>query len=297
MNELGSETFKALCEHSRSLKTLGLLSLERTALQSLNELQHCVALETLKLEGGWSARGYPWATECKEVFQDVKQWLPKCAALKDLEFTVVPSAASILAEIFKSPAIRLLSLNIRTPDLDREFCASLPCQQSLRHLVIKISDQELLEADDERHVMLANAIACCHDLRELNTDELFTLEEVKTICASLPLLEDIVLNGDLIDDSFLWPMMHLSKLWSLSIDGPSTISPDALLDFLNQIGADPEGDHGGMQVSITNQNFDCKFTQVEEAKVGTLLWDRFRGSFDINYRMDPEEPHESDFSD
>ena len=297
MNELGSETFRALCEHSRSLKTLSLLSLERTALQSLNELQHCLSLETLKLEGGWTSRGYPWATECQTVFEEVKQWLQKCAALKELEFTVIPAATTLLAEVCKSPAIRLLSLSIKTPDLDKEFCASLPLQQQLQHLVVKIPEEELLESSDERHIMLANAIACCHDLRELDTNELFTLGEIRNICASLPLLEDIVLNGDLIDDMFLTPIMQLSKLKSLSIYGPSAISPAQLLEFLHQIGADPKGEHEGLQVYVANQNYDRKFSTAEEVKVAAVLWDRFRGRFDINYRMDPDELHESDFSD
>ncbi len=297
MNELGGETFKALCEHSRSLKTLSLLSLERPALQSLNELQHCLSLESLKLEGGWTSRGYPWATECKTVFQEVKMWLQRCAALKELEFTVIPAATTILAEVLKSPAIRLLSLSIKTPDLDKEFCASLPQQQQLQHLVVKIPDGELLEASDERHVTLANAIACCHELRELDTNELFTLEEIQNICGSLPLLEDIVLNGDLIDDMFLTPILQLSKLKSLSIYGPSAISSAELLEFLDQFGADPKGEHEGLQVYVANQNYDCKFSTAEEVKVATVLWDRFRGKFDINYRMDPDELHESDFSD
>jgi hypothetical protein len=110
-------------------------------------------------------------------------------------------------------------------------------------------------------------------------------------------LEDIVLNGDLIDNVFLTPISRLSKLKSLNVFGPSIISADVLLEFLEKLAADPEGMHEGLQVWISNQNYDSKFTDEEEAKVATVLWDLFRGRFDINYRLDPDELHESDFSD
>lgn len=297
MNEIGRETFKALGEHSSSLRSLSLFSLERTAFQALNELQHCLSLESLRLEGAPSARRYLWEAECKQAFQEVVQWLQKCTALRELEFTVVPTATTILAEVLKSPVVRLTSLSLLTFDLDKEFCLSLLKQQDLRHLAVKIRDEDLLEADDERHTMLANAVACCHELRELDTNELFSLEEIEHICASLPWLEEIVLNGDLIDNEFLTPLSRLSKLKSLNIFGPSVISPDVVLEFLEKLAADPKGKHDGLQVWISNQNYDSKFTDEEEAKVTSALWDLFRGRFDINYRLDPDELHESDFSD
>ncbi|KAK4152852.1 hypothetical protein C8A00DRAFT_15882 [Chaetomidium leptoderma] len=265
MNDIGGKTFKALCEHSRSLKTLSLLSLEWPVFGSLNELQHCLSLVSLKLEGAPSARRYAWGTECKQVVEEVVQWLQKCAALEDLEFTVVPTSTTILAEVLKSPAINLTRLSLKTSDLVNEFHASLRQQQRLQHLVVKITDEELLEGSDERHMLLADAIACCHELRELDTNELFTFEEVEHICASLPLLEDIVLNGELIDDFFLEPIAQLSKLKSLNIFGPS--------------------------------DFDSRFPHEEEVELVTRLWERFSGRFDVNYRMDPNELHESDFSD
>jgi len=292
LNELGSQTFKSLCEHARSLKTLSLLRLELVALQSLNELQDCLSLESLKLEGAWSARGFPWETECKQVFQEVVQWLQNCTSLKVLEFTMIPASTTILAKVLKSPSIRLLSLSIKTPDLDKEFCEALPVQQRLQHLAVKIPDEDLLEASDERHMILADAITCCHELRELDTNELFTFEEIERICASLPLLEDIVLNGDLIEDVFLAPIRQLKNLKSLTTYGPSSFSLDALLDFINQLGADPEGDHDGVQIYITNQDYDFRFTAAEEATVRSALSAKLRGRFDINYRADPEDLHE-----
>jgi hypothetical protein len=296
MNELESGTFKALCEHSRSLKSLGLFSLERPALESLHELQHCLSLETLKLEVAWSAQRYDWEANSKQCFQEVIQWLTKCAGIKDLDFREIPASTKILAEVLKSPNIRLLNLSLKTLDFDKEFCASLPKQTELRDLTIRL-DEELLEPSEERRTTLADAIACCHELRELDTNELFTFEDIQQMCFSLPLLERIAMYGDLIDDVFLAPIAKLSKLKSLNIYGPSIISPDALLDFLDRIGADPDGEHEGLQVYIANQNYDFKFTDQEEVRLGTEFYNRFKGRFDINYRADPDELHESDFSD
>jgi hypothetical protein len=296
MNEIESETFKALCEHSRSLKSLGLFSLERPALESLNELQQCLLLESLKLEAAWNAQRYDWEANSKQRFQDVIQWLSKCASMKELDFRSIPASTKILAEVLKSPPIRLLALNLKTLDFDKELCASLPKQTQLRELSIRF-DEELLEASEERRAVLAKAIASCHDLRELHTNELFTLEDIKLLCSSLPLLERVAMYGDLIDDVFLLPIATLSKLKSLSIYGPSIISSDALWDFLDQLGADPDGEHEGLQVDIANQNWDFKFTEQERGRLWNEFYDRFKGRFDINYRLDPDELHESDFSD
>ncbi|KAK4123550.1 hypothetical protein N657DRAFT_573148 [Parathielavia appendiculata] len=296
MNELQRKTFKALCNHSRSLKSLALLSLERPALESLNELQHCVSLESLKLEGDWSAQVYDWQTESKQSFQEVVQWLKDCASLKELDFRVIPASTTILADVLKSPTVRLLSLSLKTLDFDDEFCAALQNQSQLQELSIRF-DEELIELSEERRTPLADSIACCHELRELDTNELFTFDNTNHMCSSLPLLERIVMYGDLIDDVFLGPIAKLSKLKSLNVYGSSIISPHVLMDFLDQLEADPDGEHEGLQVYIANQNYDFRFTDDEEAWLGTEFHNRFKGRFDINNQMDPDELHESDFSD
>ncbi|KAL2017145.1 hypothetical protein VTK56DRAFT_2567 [Thermocarpiscus australiensis] len=297
LNEIGRETFTALREHSRSLKTLGLLSLERAALQSLNELSDCLALTSLTLEVASNTQRYPWGTECKQVFQEVVQWLQKCVSLKEIDFMFVPGAATILAELLKTPAIRLASLSIRAIDIDLAFYESLAHQKQLRHLVVKIVDYDILEASEPRHVLFADAICNCPELRELDTNELFTLEDLERISSALPELEDIVLNGDLIDDDFLIPLRRLPKLRSVNVFGPSSISTGGLLSFLDDIERDPEGAHEGLMFYIANQNWDSKFSEEEELTMGRVFSERFRGRFDINYRQDPDELHESDFSD
>jgi hypothetical protein len=297
MNEIGAETFKALCNHSDSLNSLGLLSLKRSGFQSLNELQHCLSLKSLRLEGASSARSYLWDTESQQVYEEVIGWLQKCASLQELEFVSVPASTSILTEVLKSPAIHITSLSLLTATVDGEFYMSLRKQQQLRHLVVKIIDDDVLEAGDERHMVLAEAISSCEELRELDINELLSFDAVDYICGSLPSLETLALDGDLIDDMFLTPISRLPKLKSLNILGASIISPDALLGFLDKISGEPGGEHEELQLYISNQNSDFKFTDEEEVRVATVLRNRFRGRFDINYQLDGDELHESDFSD
>ncbi|GAB1320381.1 hypothetical protein MFIFM68171_10591 [Madurella fahalii] len=297
VNEIGAETFKALREHSRSLKTLGLFSLERPGLQSLNELGDCLALESLTLEAASSAQLYPWATECKGVFGEVIQWLQKCSSLRALEFMHVPSSTTILAHVLKEPSIRLTTLSLEAVDVDNEFYSSLTRQSQLRHLLVKILDDDLLEDSDQRHLLFADAVCYCHQLRDLDTNELFTVEDLDNISTAVPTLEEIVLNGDSIDDEFLIPLSRLSRLNSLNIFNPSNISAGALLRFLDEIGQDPAGRHEGLQVYIANQNAEFRFSDEEEAMVASTLSACFKGRFEINYRQDPDELHESDFSD
>ncbi len=217
MNHLGSETFKALCKHSSSLKHLTLLSLEKTALVCLNKLQHCLSLESLELEVDSSACRYPWETARRDVFLGVARWLQGCTELKNLGFIVIPSGTTLLAEVFKSAPNRLLSLRIKTSETTKEFCDSLPQQRCLRHLVVEFTEKGLPGMDNGRPPMLANAIAGCHGLRMLGTNELFNFDEFKTVFDSLPLMEAIVLGGDPIDDIFLEPLKQLSHLKALSI--------------------------------------------------------------------------------
>ncbi|KAK4106363.1 hypothetical protein N658DRAFT_482253 [Parathielavia hyrcaniae] len=297
MNGLQRKSFGALCNHSRSLKRLALLRLERPSLESLNELQHCLALESLKLECNWTAQAYNWQTESKTCFQEVVQWLKECASLKELDFKLIPATTTLLAHVLKSPTVHLLNLSLMTLDYDNAFCAVLPNQSQLRELAIRFGD-ELIELSEERRTPLADAIGCCHELRGLDTNELFTFDNIRHLCSSLPLLEDMAFSGDLIDDVFLGPIAKLRKLKSISIDGPSIVSPHALLDFLDQLEAAPDGgEHEGLQMYIANQNYDFRFTDEEEAQFVTEFRNRFNGRFDINNQTDPDELHESDFSD
>ncbi|AEO57856.1 hypothetical protein MYCTH_2110233 [Thermothelomyces thermophilus ATCC 42464] len=277
-NEVARETFRALCVHSQSLKNLDLLSLDLPAFHSLDELRHCLSLESLKLGPTPEASTYPWHIECKDAFEGVVRWLQNCTSLSDLGFTVVPLATTLLAQVLKSPAVHLEGLKIETMEFDIEFCSSLAHQQQLQHLTLRIWDEDLLDADDQRRAVFAAAIARCRNLRELDTNELFSLEDLDRICSSLPLLETMAVTGTFVDDEFLLRISRLSTLKRLFLYGPSF---EVLLRFLGKLAADPEGHHEGLQLHIPDQ-VDTHMTEQKEAQVATIIKELFGGRLEYH---------------
>ncbi|KAL2136120.1 hypothetical protein VTI74DRAFT_5343 [Chaetomium olivicolor] len=294
MNEIGGETFKALCGHAASLKTLVLYSLQQSAFQSLNELRHCLAVEALQLEAASTVQNYPWD---KQTYAEVVQWLQNCASLKKLEFANIPTSTKVLADVLESPSVRLTSLELKKLNAFDELHRALSKQKQLQHLLIQFTNDDLLDVLGEYRANLADAIASLHQLRKLVTNIPFNAEELRCLSSTLRWLEELVLDGEIMDDDTFLHLSQLSKLRTLNILGPSLISPRVAMDFVEKMGQDEEGEHEGLHVYVSNQLWDSKFTGLEEAKVATAFWDRFRGRFEINYRADPDELHESDFSD
>ncbi|KAL2164341.1 hypothetical protein VTH06DRAFT_3557 [Thermothelomyces fergusii] len=281
-SEVARETFRALCVHSRSLRNLELLSLGLPAFQSLDELRHCVSLESLELGPSPEAVIYPWHIECRDAFEGVVRWLQNCTPLSHLGFTMVPAVTTLLARVLKSPTFHLESLRIETQiEFDKAFCRSLAHQQQLQHLTLRIWDEDLLYADDDRCIEVAAAVARCRNLRELDTNELFDLQNLDRICSSLPLLETMAVTGTFIDEEFLRRISRLSKLKRLFLYGPSCISFDVLLGFLEKLAADPEGHHEGLQLHIPDQ-LDAHMTEQQEAQLVAIIEERFRGRLEYH---------------
>ncbi|KAK0630573.1 hypothetical protein B0T17DRAFT_486498 [Bombardia bombarda] len=295
MNEIGEHTFQALSGHALSLKRLGLFSLKRSAFESLNRLGDCRALESLNLEASSDALHLRWDGPLQHVFSEVVQWLGQCTRLEELEFVRVPGATTILGQVLKSPDVRLTNLNLKSDDFDEEFYRSLCHQQSLRQLMVRIVDDDVLEAGEVRRMLFVDALCHCRELRELDTNEMFTLDEFDRITTAAPTLEEIVSNGELIDNSFFLPLLRLKQLKSLIVFGPSSFTVEGIHGFLKDLEADPEARHEGIQLYVAAQNWELKFSPQEESGLMEEIRRRFGGKLDIAYRPDPDEMHESDF--
>ncbi|KAM7223712.1 hypothetical protein V8F06_000728 [Rhypophila decipiens] len=297
-NDLGEESFKALAGHSKSLKKLGLFNLERDAFGSLNHLTSCLELETLSLEADTTAMSLRWDGPLAAVYAEIVQWLQQCVHLRSLDFQGVPRGTEMLSEALKSPGIHLKTLNVKSDDFSPDLYDSLRSQNGLTQLAVRIVDEDVLEEGEERREQLVEAICQCPDLRELETNELLTINQFTQITTALPTLEEIDLNGDLIDDSFLLPLMNLSKLKAFTVFGPSSFTFDGILEFLNNLDSNSSsGDHEGFQLYLGDQIFEYKFTADEEKMLQAEMRQRFGGKLDITYRADPDELHESDFTD
>ncbi|KAK0736853.1 hypothetical protein B0T21DRAFT_286587 [Apiosordaria backusii] len=302
LNNLGKKTFKALGAHSKSLKRLDLFSLEPSALASLHELHHCVAIEELSLEGNYMAQAYHWQEENKSAFSEVVDWLIQCVSLKELDMILVPNSTVLLSELAdpKLTIFELTSLTLKLNELDNEaFYGFIKRQESLRQLTLRFVDDEILEGWPDRNDVFAEALLHLSDLRELDTNELFTAENINLMAqCGLDSLEDIVLNGDMIDDEFFLNLLGFEHLKSLSIFGPSCVTGPSICRFIDLLSTrDSSEAHEGLQISISSQVWELQLGEEMEKTISEMIKEKFGGTFDITYRPDPDELHESDFSD
>lgn len=264
------------------------------AVGSLNHLSQCLEIEHFTLEATREARNLQWD---ESVYSEVVQWLQRCDNLFTLDFQKVPGGTKILGEALESSKIRLRTLNVKSDDISPELYQSLGSQTDLVQLSVRIVDEDILEAGEGRRDQLVDSIRQCHELRELETNELLSIDQFTQITAALPMLREIDLNGDLIDDTFLAPLLKLPQLKAFTVFGPSNFTFDGILDFLEALDSDPAGEHAGFQIYIGDQIWDSKFSQFEEDYLVEEMLLRFEGRIDITYRADPDELHESDFSD
>ncbi|KAK4232082.1 hypothetical protein QBC38DRAFT_353328 [Podospora fimiseda] len=298
-NSLGGKTFEALNSfHSTSLKRLTLQDLDRSALLSLPALSDCVNLEKLILEGGWGTRTFQWE---QEPLSEMKEWFKNCTMLKELDLTVIAKATEILTEALKHSKARLTSLNLKLVDHKKEFYEILANQTNLRQLTLKIVDDTTLEATDGRRDAFVNALCNMAHLRELDTNELFTAEDIGKISRSTHVLEELVLNGDIILDDFIFELSRMKHLRSINIFGPSSLTPYGLKRLIKEFEKHRREInkhlHDGLFIWIANQMAEAPFPNFEEALLSDRVRIIFGGKFEMMYRREPNELQESDFSE
>lgn len=126
-NEVGNETFMALQQHSSSLQKLCLMRLNPTALRSLHQLRHSLAITTLAIEGNDMVEGFGWLDYDNPAdFEEVAEWLSKCASLRELLLARGSNATGLLLKIENnlgmieddSPVMELTSLNLDLTELN-----------------------------------------------------------------------------------------------------------------------------------------------------------------------------------
>ncbi|KAK4137244.1 hypothetical protein BT67DRAFT_438501 [Trichocladium antarcticum] len=280
--DTGPETFKALRGHSNTLKRLSFGDLRHSTFESLHELGVCHALEDLTIDCQLSDQESLWEATSKQIFKDSKQWLQSSCALRNLRAWNFPISAVDFADILSTPNFSLTTLNLRgflIGDPFR-FYASLALQSKLRRLVVIIWNP--LDADEVRSQVLADGICKLSDLRELQLNEAFTLQQLENICASAPLLETVVLAEHHMDDGCLAPLAKLSNLKFLAFEGISRISAQALMKFIAVLQADPFGSHEKLKIRLQIQNPDM-MPSDDQTMVANALVDAFGGQFDVTF--------------
>ncbi|KAK4174010.1 hypothetical protein QBC36DRAFT_334604 [Triangularia setosa] len=298
-NNIGKETFSALGRHSTSLQELRLFSLEPAALASIYKLQDCLAIKKLAIEGNHMAQTFEWLKESLSDFEKVVDWLAKCASLSELSLIRVPDATELLSMLSHAPSFKLTSLTLKLNELDElnepGLYAFIGEQQALRHLTVRLISDEPLDIDG----FLATPLMNLSKLEKLDTNVPFSTWELGCCVPYLKNLEEMVLNGDMIHDEYLVHLLHLPKLKSLTILGPSCITGEGLLRFMDMLRGhnDAREAHDGLRISILSQNWDDRLGEATERKVSDYIRRHYGGTFDITCLRDPDEMHESDFSD
>jgi hypothetical protein len=306
-NSIREKTFKALKGHSESLRGLGLCLEQPAALSALNLLSDCKNLKWLTIEATGSARSLDWEREKKQEFLEVLSWLRGCLSLTSLDLVHVPNSSSILSQVLQVPEIKLKSLDVKLQDTDERFYSALGSQTSLESLVVRTND-ELVDIAGPRHAQFVSSICSCTKLRKLDLmNEVLTLEDVYNIMESLRVLDDFSFDGELIDDDFLPPLANIAYLRTLNINALSNFSFAGLLNFVNDLASLDEssvsGDshgshpHDGVRIYIMRQVGEHKFSDQEERLLTVETDRRLGGRIEITYEGDPDELHESDFSD
>ncbi|KAK0646556.1 hypothetical protein B0T16DRAFT_458462 [Cercophora newfieldiana] len=300
VNSIGEATFRALTGHSVSLKRLGLMSLVPLAWESIDVLS-TPNLESLALEA--DSRGRRMEPEMAE---NILLWLKQCVCLKELEmtsFSLTDTTDTILDDLLESPDMKLTSLVLQRWGASPRMCfRHLGTQTELRNLVITtIHDDDEVTLFSTAHNQLTSALTTqLHNLRHLATSWPFGIDQIRNIVQSNPYLEELVLNGYTFDndeETFLDILKGLSYLKSIQIVSETTYEMDTIIDFLDALEADPAGDHEGFQLYMAQQEYAYRFTDTQEVVIDTEIKRRFGGRFTVNYTADPEELHESDFSD
>jgi hypothetical protein len=277
---------------------LGLMSIEPAAWESI-DLLSTPNLGSLVLEPSGIARNLE-----RRIAEKVLLWLKQCVCLKELEITSFPLTDAVLDDLLENPDIRLTSLILkRWEPGPKRFYRNLGLQTDLRHLAMPSVEDDVDDDDlvlGEAHMCFSTALMQLHNLRRLVTNEPFTLDEFSRIIESNLLLEELVFNGYGGAEealSFLNLLKCLSHLKSVQIVSETAFSVATIQDFLSAID-DPEfADHAGFQFYLAQQEHASRFSDCQEEELDNEIRKRFGGRFFVSYQADPDDLHESDFSD
>jgi hypothetical protein len=299
-NRIGERTLTALNAHSKTLKSLKLGSLSAQGMKSLNVLPSCTALEVLEIENG--DYGYPVDLKAfsEGMLKEVAAWIGGCKSLRDITFKGVKDALLIVKDVLNSPGIRLKSLDIQFfGQYDGEggtaAWAALGLQEDLESFTLgaQLGALDVFNVGD--NPPLVDSICRLKNLKSLNLKQVYTkAADVHQIAGALPQLEDFSFGGEGMEDSILISLARLPSLTILQVNAQSTFTWDGLREFAESL--DPVR-HRGFQCDVFNQLAEARITDEQQAWLQRFYSNNLDGRFDILHFRDPDELHESDFSD
>ncbi|EOO00638.1 hypothetical protein UCRPA7_3868 [Phaeoacremonium minimum UCRPA7] len=296
-NQIGQESLGALQYHSSSLRELGLSNIQKEAFPHLNALSPCDSLEWLHLESSRDGMTSKWATESKDTFLEVASWLKSCSKLCRLEMFRVPGAGTLLADVLKSPELRLKSLELSLLDDDEAFYPALGNQIGLERFSF-VSTDEFLQTATPRHFAFLNSVCNCRNLRELDLMQFsMSLADLVQVKDTLSKLEEFSFDGEMLSDEIWKALKQLPALKTLNINGLSAFSFEGILSFIQFLQSSPA--HRGFRLYIMNQIGEAKLSDDEEVLLGGQMAAAAGpdGRLDLTYFRDPDEEMSEELSD
>lgn len=297
-NEIGYETLEGLMQHSMSLKTLNLSSLQNTSLAFLHLLSACPYLESLQIQSATRSPPSTWAADDKDPLVEVSNWLKGSTHLRKLSIQNLGGASKLLSEALKSSELRLKDLDVKLIDDEEAFYTSLGSQSDLESLQFR-STAEVTDLNGIRHDTFVDSICNCKKLKDLDityTEHLqLTPGDLDQIKECLPSLETLEFDGEFLTDLIWEPLSGMPSLISINIIGSSIFTFGGIRDFLKNIKA--AGSRHGFHLSIMAQQSEAIITVAQVSTLLSLANTIPGGSFDFQYWRDPSEDDMSDLSD
>lgn len=288
----------ALNYHAASLRRLVLRNLTPQAMKALNSFPDCTFLETLLIENDRYNLVDP-ADYPEETLKEVSSWICKCKSLQDLSFSHFIGSDPVVNDILNSPNIRLTSLSLISihSDAEAEYASTwtaLGLQDRLESLTLGLHELgygHIAEAKPP----LVDSICRLKNMASLNLMQVYLAQDtVERIAASLPNLSEISFGGNLLHNSVLIPLSAIPKLKLLCISSLSSFSFQGLYKFVSRLIS---RGRTGIKIDILNQLGECKLTTSESDLLQMHFMKHLEGRLEIAYFMDPDELHETDFSD
>ena len=270
---IGEKVVDALNSHCDSLQSLDVGQVQTLELlTALPELEACPRLTSLHLENRTGELPV-------EVVGKLSSWLLQCPPLQDLTMRSTENAALVLAPVLSAAQIRLTRLEVanygNVGSAIDAFHSSLKHQADSLRILLLTNEGETCEAPT-----LARALASLKRLTELRVfgiSDYFQTEDIMSVCAGAPGLEDLAISGWAIDDRVWGALAKLERLRRLDFNAWCSPTFDALQGYIDGLRA--PGNHG-MIMSVSMADPHRPLSDDEQAALASLIDTRVGGRFE-----------------
>ena len=269
-SDSGSKVVLALNHHAQSLVELKLGLVKPDVFASLPKLSSPSALAILHLSCLRGASPIP-----AEAWSQISTWLRSCVSLKDVSLQGFSYSHHILTPFLLDPKVQLSKLEIEYSSISaKAFHSALAHQAaSLTSLALR-SEGEDCEAD--ALVDALSHLSHLVDLRLFGVSDYFQDHHIITLATSMPLLEELAVNGWGISDA-VWPAFGgLKSMRRLDLNAYSTFTLEGILSYIEMLGKG----NWGLSLAIMMADPSHALHEDEQVIAKEVLAQQVEGRFD-----------------